>query len=77
MEDAKPTESPLGAAIASNALLAEIIQILIETDTIKRIRLMQAIGAARRRVNGAVPRTEAHADADLILDTVQKRFPVA
>jgi hypothetical protein len=77
MEDSKPTESPLGMAIASSALLGEIIQVLVDKDIIKRFWLMQAISAAQLAVNSAVPRTEAHAEANLILGALQKRFPVA
>jgi hypothetical protein len=77
MEDAKPTDSPLGMAIASNALLAEIIQILVDNKVINRIQLMNAIATARRRVNTVPDRSEHHAAADGLLDTLQKRFPVA
>ncbi len=77
MKDANSIESPFGMAIASNALLGEIIQILLDQDIIKRIRLMQAISSARRRVNTVSDRTEHHAAADRILETFQKRFPVA
>ncbi len=77
MQDAKPTDSPLGMAIASNAMLGEIIQVLINKNVISRMELMNAVAAARRRVNTVSDRTEHHAAADSVLDALQKRFPVA
>ena len=72
------TDSPLGMALASNALLGEIIQILVDQDAIKRIRLMQAITAARTRVNSNTSLSAgARISADGILEAFQKRFPVA
>ncbi len=76
LTDAKPIKSPLGMAVASNALLASLIKALIDQNTVTRLQLMQIIAAARREVN-ANQTSPAHRDADLILDGLQKRFPVA
>jgi hypothetical protein len=75
MEDAKPSESTGGMILANNAILAELIGTLIESNAITRTQLMNAINAARRKVNAV--QSEGQRDADFILAALQKRFPVA
>ena len=77
MQDSEPTESIISMGIAANALLGEIVQILIDRQIINRMQLMTAIAGARRRVNTVPDRSDHHADADRLLEGLQKRFPVA
>jgi len=76
LTDGGPIESPLGMAVANNALLAALIGALIDQKVITGLQLMNAITAARRDVN-RVQNNPPYRDADLILATLQKRFPVA
>jgi hypothetical protein len=74
--DATPTESPLGMAVASDALTCALIQTLVDQKVITKFQVVNAINAARREVN-TIKDNPAHRDADLILANLQERFPVA
>jgi hypothetical protein len=73
--DTKPTESPNGMAVATNALLAELIEALVKQDVVTRMELVHIIDAARRSVN-ATKDSAAHASADVTLARLQSRFPI-
>jgi hypothetical protein len=73
--DAKPTESPIGMAVATSALLAELIDALVKQDVVTRTELVHIIDAARRSV-GATNDSPAHASADVTLAKLQSRFPI-
>jgi hypothetical protein len=73
--DARPTESPIGMAVAANALLAELLEALVRQDVVTRMELTHIIDAARRSVNATKDNPD-HASADVILATLQSRFPI-
>ena len=73
--DARPTESPIGMAVAANALLAELLEALVRQDVVTRMELTHIIDAARRSVN-ATKDSPAHASADVTLAKLQSRFPI-
>jgi hypothetical protein len=75
LTDARPTESPIGMAVATNALLVELIDALVRQDVVTRMELMHIIDAARRSVN-ATKDSPAHASADVTLAKLQSRFPI-
>jgi hypothetical protein len=62
-------------AVATNALLVELIDALVRQDVVTRMELMHIIDAARRSVNATKDRP-AHASADVTLAKLQSRFPI-
>jgi hypothetical protein len=62
-------------AVATNALLVELIDALVRQDVVTRMELMHIIDAARRSVN-ATKDSPAHASADVTLAKLQSRFPI-
>jgi hypothetical protein len=74
--DAKPIESPVGMAVASNALLAGLFGFLIDQNIITRAQLGNIIATAHAEVIG-VRNSPAHESAGVVLANLQKRFPVA
>ena len=76
MQDSEPTESVISMGIAANAMLGELVDLLIKKQIISRNELMNAISMARRRVNTGADRSDHHGDADSLLEALQKRFPV-
>jgi predicted transcriptional regulator len=73
--DATPTESPVGMAVATNALLAELVDALVKQDVVTRMELANIIAAARRSVN-TTKDSPAHASADVTLAKLESRFPI-
>jgi hypothetical protein len=76
LNDAQPIESPPGMAVAINALLAELLQTLIDGGTLSPFQVITMITNAHRRV-AATKNNPAHADAVVVLKALQERFPFA
>jgi transcriptional regulator CtsR len=74
LEDAKPTESPLGMAVASNAVLAGLIQVLLDQKVITGMQILILLTNAQRDVN-SVADSDAHASAGVVLQSLLTRFP--
>ena len=76
LRDAEPTESPIGVAVASGAVLAALMEALIEQGVLTPTRVLNVILTAQGEV-GRVQNSPAHESAKVVLKTLTKRFAVA